>query len=101
MLGEYGIISVGRVRPEKGTDLFVEAMIEALPKLPKATAIIAGATKPKDISFRKKLEAREKPAAFRVADRTIKPTAQAQALRVHPRSMSRNESHHAQVQHKM
>ena len=28
---------------------------------------------------RKKLEAREKPAAFRVADRTIKPTTQAQA----------------------
>ena len=40
ILGEYGIITVGRVRPEKGTDLFVEAMIEALPKLPKATAII-------------------------------------------------------------
>jgi mannosyltransferase len=58
MPGEYGIINVGRVRPEKGTDLFVEAMIEALPKLPKATAIIAGATKPKDISFREKLETR-------------------------------------------
>ena len=58
MPGEYGIISVGRVRPEKGTDLFVEAMIEALPQLPKATAIIAGSTKPKDLSFRKKLEAR-------------------------------------------
>ena len=56
MPGEYGIINVGRVRPEKGTDLFVEAMIEALPKLPKATAIIAGATKPKDISFREKIE---------------------------------------------
>ena len=58
MPGEYGIISVGRVRPEKGTDLFVEAMIAALPQLPKATAIIAGSTKPKDLSFRKKLEAR-------------------------------------------
>ena len=49
----------------------------------------------------KKLEAREKRAAFRVADRTIKPTAQAQALRVHSRSMPRSESLHAQVQHKM
>ena len=58
MPGEYGIITVGRVRPEKGTDLFVEAMIAALPQLPKATAIIAGATKSKDLSFRKKLEAR-------------------------------------------
>jgi len=64
MPGEYGIISVGRVRPEKGTDLFVEAMIEALPKLPKAIAIIAGATKPKDVSFRKKLEARIKEAGL-------------------------------------
>ena len=35
-------------------------MIEALPQLPKATAIVAGATKPKDVSFRKKLEARIK-----------------------------------------
>ena len=58
MPGEYGIINVGRVRPEKGTDLFVEAMIAALPQLPQATAILAGATKPKDLSFRKKLEAR-------------------------------------------
>ena len=58
MPGEYGIITIGRVRPEKGTDLFVEAMIAALPQLPQATAIIAGATKPKDLSFRKKLEAR-------------------------------------------
>ncbi|MDA9670932.1 glycosyltransferase, partial [Paracoccaceae bacterium] len=64
MLGEYGIISVGRIRPEKGTDLFVEAMIEALPKLPKAIAIIAGATKLKDVSFRKKLEARIKEAGL-------------------------------------
>ena len=60
MPGEYGIINVGRVRPEKGTDLFVEAMIAALPKLPGATAIIAGATKPKDLTFRKKLETRIK-----------------------------------------
>ena len=64
MPGEYGIITVGRVRPEKGTDLFVEAMIAALPQLPEATAIIAGATKPKDLSFRKKLEARIKEAGL-------------------------------------
>jgi mannosyltransferase len=64
MPGEYGIISVGRVRPEKGTDLFVEAMIEALPQLPKAIAIIAGATKRKDASFRKKLEARIEEAGL-------------------------------------
>ena len=65
MPGEYGIISVGRVRPEKGTDLFVETMIEALPKLPKATAIIAGATKPSDLSFRKKIEDRIEQAKLK------------------------------------
>jgi len=65
MPGEYGIISVGRVRPEKGTDLFVETMIKALPKLPKATAIIAGATKPKDLSFRKKIEERIEQAKLK------------------------------------
>ena len=62
--GDYGIITVGRVRPEKGTDLFVEAMIEALPKLPKATAIIAGATKQKDLSFKRKLETRIKQSGL-------------------------------------
>ena len=65
MPGEYGIISMGRIRPEKGTDLFVEAMIDALPKLPKATAIIAGATKPKDFSFRKKIEERIKQTGLK------------------------------------
>lgn len=64
MPGQYGIISVGRVRPEKGTDLFVEAMIKALPKLPEATAIIAGATKSKDFSFRKKIEERIKQSGL-------------------------------------
>jgi len=64
MPGEYGIINVGRVRPEKGTDLFVEAMIAALPQLPKATAIIAGATKPKDRSFRNELGVRIEEAGL-------------------------------------
>lgn len=54
--GDYGIINIGRIRPEKGTDLFVEAMIETLPKLPKATAIIAGQAKQKDTPFKRKLE---------------------------------------------
>jgi mannosyltransferase len=40
--GQYGIGVFGRVRPDKGSDVFVQAMIEALPKLPGATAVIAG-----------------------------------------------------------
>ena len=32
--GNYGISMVGRIRPEKGSDLFVDAMIRLLPKHP-------------------------------------------------------------------
>ena len=62
--GDYGIINIGRIRPEKGTDLFVEAMIETLPKLPRATAIIAGQAKQKDASFKRKLETRIEQAGL-------------------------------------
>lgn len=40
--GTRGIATVGRIRPEKGTDLFVDAMIAALPRLPGTTALIIG-----------------------------------------------------------
>ncbi|MEY8837444.1 glycosyltransferase family 4 protein [Cribrihabitans sp. XS_ASV171] len=40
--GAMGIATVGRIRPEKGTDLFVEAMLELLPNLPGAVALVVG-----------------------------------------------------------
>ncbi|TNF65129.1 MAG: glycosyltransferase [Rhodobacteraceae bacterium] len=40
--GTAGIATIGRVRPEKGTDLFVDAMIRALPDLPGVTALVVG-----------------------------------------------------------
>jgi mannosyltransferase len=40
--GQYGIGVFGRVRPDKGSDVFVRAMIQVLPQLPGATAVIAG-----------------------------------------------------------
>ena len=40
--GKYGIGVFGRVRPDKGTDIYVDAMIELLPKFPDYTAVIAG-----------------------------------------------------------
>lgn len=55
--GSYGIVSVGRIRPEKGTDLFVKAMIRALPHLPGATAVAIGLAKPKDKPFLDTLQA--------------------------------------------
>jgi mannosyltransferase len=40
--GNVGIATIGRIRPEKGTDLFVEAMLRTLPDLPGATALVVG-----------------------------------------------------------
>ncbi len=40
--GAFGFATIGRIRPEKGTDLFVEAMIAALPRLPGSTALVIG-----------------------------------------------------------
>ena len=40
--GTAGIATIGRIRPEKGTDRFVDAMIEALPQLPGVTALVIG-----------------------------------------------------------
>lgn len=40
--GTTGIATIGRVRPEKGTDLFVEAMLRLLPDLPGAVALVVG-----------------------------------------------------------
>lgn len=56
--GRYGIATVGRVRPSKGSDLFVEAMIRALPQLPGATALVIGLAKPSEAAFLAKLKAR-------------------------------------------
>ncbi|MCE8008857.1 glycosyltransferase family 4 protein [Aestuariivita sp.] len=40
--GTAGVATIGRIRPEKGTDLFVDAMIRALPDLPGVTALVIG-----------------------------------------------------------
>jgi mannosyltransferase len=56
--GEYGIGVFGRVRPDKGSDVFVDAMIEALPHLPGATAVIAGLAQPKHQAYQDALKAK-------------------------------------------
>jgi len=67
--GKYGIGIFGRVRPEKGTDLFVEAMCRLLPQCPEFTAIIAGRCKRKDEPFKESLV--EKLAAAGIEDRVV------------------------------
>lgn len=53
--GRYGVGICGRVRPEKGTDVFVAAMIRLLPRYPGFTACIAGRTTPEFRSFQQSL----------------------------------------------
>jgi mannosyltransferase len=40
--GKYGIGTFGRVRRQKGSDLFVESMCRLLPKYPDFTAVVVG-----------------------------------------------------------
>ncbi|WDQ17972.1 glycosyltransferase family 4 protein [Rhodopirellula sp. P2] len=56
--GKHGIGIVGRVRAEKGTDLFVESMCELLPQNPDFTAVVIGRAKPEDSAFEKALKAK-------------------------------------------
>lgn len=69
--GDYGIATVGRIRPEKGTDRFVDTMIEALPQLPGATALVIGKAAPEHRDFLKAL--RDKVTAAGLADRLLFP----------------------------
>lgn len=54
--GKYGIGAFGRVRAQKGSDLFVEAMIQLLPKFPNWTAVITGLEATEEAGFIRKLK---------------------------------------------
>jgi len=49
--GSFGIATIGRIRPEKGTDRFVEAMLHLLPLHPEATALVIGRASSSDTAF--------------------------------------------------
>jgi len=49
--GKYGIGTFGRVRKQKGSDLFVEAMRRLLPKYPDFSAVIVGLTTVDNLPF--------------------------------------------------
>ena len=55
--GKYGIGVFGRVRKQKGVDLFVAAMLRLLPKYPDFTAIIVGLIAPDHTAFVNRLKA--------------------------------------------
>ena len=54
--GKKGIGVFGRVRPQKGVDLFVRAMIQKLPEFPEYTAVIVGKTTLKFEGFAQSLK---------------------------------------------
>lgn len=56
--GKHGIGAFGRVRPQKGTDVFVAAMCRLLPKYPDFTAIVIGRVTVDNQGFADKLKAR-------------------------------------------
>ena len=53
--GKYGIGVFGRVRPDKGSDIYVEAMLKLLPEFPDFTAVIAGLCQPQHEDFKQAL----------------------------------------------
>ncbi len=69
MPGRFGIGAFGRIRPQKGTDLFVEAMIRLLPKYPYATAVLTGLVRSDHKIFAARLK--ERVAEAGLSDRII------------------------------
>lgn len=69
--GDLGIATIGRIRPEKGTDLFVAAMLRLLPDLPGAVALVVGRAAPEHKVFLKGL--RDKVRAAGLAGRILFP----------------------------
>ena len=62
--GRFGIATVGRVRPEKGIDVFVEAMLKVLPSFPDMMALIVGKVAPRDRHFHAHLRAKVETAGL-------------------------------------
>lgn len=56
--GTMGFATVGRIRPEKGTDRFVDAMIALLPQHPGSKALVIGKALGKHQAFEADLRAR-------------------------------------------
>lgn len=65
--GRYAIGCFGRVRHQKGTDLFVNAMIALLPSYPEWAAVIAGRVTVENQAFARELD--QRIAAAGLADR--------------------------------
>jgi mannosyltransferase len=56
--GAYAIGCFGRVRAQKGSDVFVDAMCKLLPRYPDFTAVMVGAITPEQTAFANDLKGR-------------------------------------------
>jgi len=56
--GKYAVGCTGRIRHQKGTDLFVDAMLRLLPNYPDWTAIITGRTTADQLIFERELKSK-------------------------------------------
>ncbi|THD56184.1 MAG: glycosyltransferase family 1 protein [Bradyrhizobium sp.] len=62
--GRYAIGCFGRVRAQKGTDVFVDAMCRLLPRYPDFTAVVVGAITPEQQGFANDLKQRIEAAGL-------------------------------------
>lgn len=69
--GTAAIAAIGRIRPEKGTDRFVAAMIAALPRLPGHVALVIGKAAPEHMGFLARLK--QDIASAGLSDRILFP----------------------------
>ena len=69
--GQRGIATIGRIRPEKGTDRFVAAMLRLLPDHPGLTALVIGRAAKSERGFLGDLKAQVNAAGL--ADRILFP----------------------------
>jgi len=69
--GARGIATIGRIRPEKGTDRFVDAMLAYLPTAPDITALVIGRAAKSDQGFLADLQ--QKIAKAGLSDRILFP----------------------------
>jgi mannosyltransferase len=69
--GQRGIATIGRIRPEKGTDRFIGAMLELLPRHGDVTALVIGRAAKSDQAFLGALRAQIASAGLQ--DRIVFP----------------------------
>lgn len=67
--GRYGIGMFGRIRPSKGTDIFVDAMLRVLPDFPDFTGVICGLCQPSEHAYQQTML--DKIAALGLSDRLV------------------------------